>query len=107
MIHEEYNLKINYSLNINKIIEEKTKYRYIYKKGNYKLISRILQNSVMSFPARVKISYYNWSNIRWVHTSTLNKTFHPLTGLFARTYADKIILLNSSWHSNYSFIQKG
>lgn len=107
MIHEEYNLKINYSLNITKIIEEKTKYRYIYKKGNYKLISRILQNSVMSFPTRVKISYYNWSNIRWVHSSTLNKTFHPLTGLFARTYADKIILLNSSWHSTYSFIQKG
>ena len=108
LIHDEYQFDYDITLIVDKKVKEKCKYRNIYQKTHDRLLEKSLKNGLMPFNARIKISYYNWSQIRWVHhqASIIKTTFHPLIGLFARSFPEKIILLNQAWHETYPLIQK-
>jgi len=102
----------NFEYQIRKIISH---FQKKVKKNRLLIINRAYKLSSRSQTRRIhllKTGYHQWTQVRWVHTTTTNiivpatkKIWHPFTSFFARNVYDLGALLNNDW-SHYQTIQQ-
>lgn len=69
-----------------------------------KMLRKTVRESYNIFTLKTKLSYRDWTGIRWMHSGLTNE-LHPLTAYAAKNIFHKIFLIQRNWAQNYPIIQ--